>query len=105
HSRTVLAVARPVLLASVAADRRGRLGLVLDEVDLAHANCATPTVPARTRFSTSSDSGRSWSRPVTLGARWWDLASGARGTGGFSGYFIGDYQALAPVPGGFTTIT
>jgi hypothetical protein len=25
--------------------------------------------------------------------------------GGFSGYFVGDYQSLAAVPRGFTTIT
>ena len=40
-----------------------------------------------------------------MGSSWWNLAPGARGTGGFSGYFVGDYQSLAALPGGFTTVT
>ncbi len=102
-TRTVLRSPRPLLLASVAVNRN-RLGLVWDQIDTARTNCAAMTIPTRTRFSTSTGRSR-WSTPVTVGPRWWNLASGARGTGGFSGYFIGDYQSLAPIPGGFNTLT
>jgi hypothetical protein len=105
HSSVVLRQAMPLLLASVTAGADGTVGLVWDEIDTAAVNCTTGTIPARTRFADSATLGASWSRPVTVGAPWWNLASGARGTGGFSGYFIGDYQALAAAGPGFTTIT
>jgi hypothetical protein len=40
-----------------------------------------------------------------VGPPWWNLATSARGTGGFSGYFVGDYQAVAPAPGGFASVS
>jgi hypothetical protein len=104
NSRTVLRRAAPVILASVAANRAGQLGLVWDEIDTAATDCSTATVPARTRFAISTPTGEA-DRAVTVGSPWWNLASGARGTGGFSGYFVGDYQSLAALPGGFTTVT
>jgi hypothetical protein len=103
-TRTVVRSRHPLLLSSIAASR-SRLGLVWDQVDTSRVDCASMTIPTRTRFSTSSGLGSGWSTPVTVGSRWWNLASGARGSGGFSGYFVGDYQSLAAVPRGFTTIT
>jgi hypothetical protein len=103
-TRTVVRSRHPLLLASVAVNH-GRLGLVWDQIDTSRVDCAAMTIPTRTRFSTSPSRGSRWSTPVTVGPRWWNLASGARGSGGFSGYFIGDYQSLAPVPGGFSTVT
>jgi hypothetical protein len=92
-------------LASVAAGRHGNLGLVWDEINTHAADCSGPTIPTRSRFAASDDAGKRWSSPLTLGAAWWNLASGLRGSGGFSGYFVGDYQALAATPSGFTTAT
>jgi hypothetical protein len=89
----------------VTAGRRDTLGLVWDEINTAAVNCANATIPTRTRFATADGVGARLTRPVTVGATWWNLADGARGTGGFSGYFIGDYQALAATATGYTTIT
>jgi hypothetical protein len=105
HNRTVIRRDRPIILASVAASRSGGLGLVWDEINTSVANCDTASVPTRTRFASSRDTGATWGPAVTVGAPWWNLASGARGTGGFSGYFVGDYQSLASAACGFTTIT
>jgi BNR repeat-like domain len=105
HSRTVIRRDRPILMPSVSAGHHGRLGLVWDEVNSSAASCAAQTIPSRSRFTESRDGGAHWKHAVTVGAPSWNLASGARGTGGFSGYFIGDYQSLAPIPGGFTTAT
>ena len=105
HSRQILSVDKPILLASVTAGRGSALGLVWDEINTAKVDCASATIPARTRFATTKGAGARAIGPVTVGATWWNLADGARGTGGFSGYFIGDYQALAATATGFTTIT
>ena len=105
RSWTVVRSALPVMLASVSANRHGQLGLVWDQINTAAADCSGPTIPTRSLFATSNDAGKSWSEPVTLGASAWNLGSGIRGSGGFSGYFVGDYQALAPTPGGYTTAT
>jgi hypothetical protein len=102
--RVVLHRDAPLILASVAANREGRLGLVWDEIDTAATDCSAAIVPTRTRFAVGARTGE-LGRAVTVGSSWWNLASGARGTGGFSGYFIGDYQSLAALPGGFTTVT
>jgi hypothetical protein len=107
--RTISVVnsASPVLLASVAAGPRGTLGLVWDELDLAHVDCSTavPSIPARSVAAVSNGRGNHWSAPVTLGASTWNIGSGLRGSGGFSGIFIGDYQSIAATPDGFTTAT
>lgn len=95
----------PILLASVAADPRGRIGMVWDSVDLGAVDCVAMTIPTRTRFAASSDGVRAWGRPVVIGPPAWNLASAARGTGGFSGYFLGDYQAIAANRTGWTTVT
>ena len=65
----------------------------------------SPTIPTRSLFAKSGDGGETWSAPVTLGAAWWNLASGSAEVGDFSGYFVGDYQALASTPSGFATVT
>lgn len=105
RTRTILRSSKPVLLASIAAGRHDSLGLLWDQIDSQHVDCATQTIPATARFAVSTHAGKRWSTPVTLGAKRWNLASGLRGSGGFSGYFVGDYQALASLPKGFTTAT
>jgi hypothetical protein len=103
--RTIVKRNEPIIMPSTTSGPRRRLGLVWDEINTPAANCSTQTIPSRTRFASSRDGGARWGHPVTVGARGWNLASGARGTGGFSGYFIGDYQSLAAIPRGFTTAT
>lgn len=49
--------------------------------------------------------GSHLSQPITLGAAAWSIGSGVRGSGGFSGIFIGDCQTIAVTPAGFTTAT
>lgn len=105
RTHTVVRSPDPLLLASITADKQGRLGLVWDQVDTAAVNCRLMTIPTRTGFAISANGGFDWRRPVTVGPSWWNLASGARGTGGFSGYFVGDYQSVAAIPGGFSTTT
>jgi hypothetical protein len=105
QNRAILRSHDPLLLASITAGNRGQLGLIWDEVNMSRANCVSRTVPARTRFAVSSDWGRTWSAPISIGNPAWNLADGLRGSGGFSGYFVGDYQALASTPSGFSTIT
>jgi hypothetical protein len=105
RTRAVMRSREPLLLASLSADRHGRLGLVWDRVATGDVDCAAARVPTQTRFAASATGGSSWSRPVAVGARWWNLAASIRGSGGFSGYFVGDYQAVAATPGGFTTVT
>jgi hypothetical protein len=105
RTRTAIRSAEPILLSSVSADKHGNLGLLWDEINTGAVDCAGPTIPTRSLFAKSGDGGETWSAPVTLGAAWWNLASGLRGSGGFSGYFVGDYQALASTPSGFATAT
>ena len=105
HSWAIVRSRRPIILSSITADPGGRIGLVWDEINTPAIDCSGPTIPVRSLFAVSSDGGHRWSDPVTLGASAWNLASGLRGSGGFSGYFVGDYQALAATPGGFTTVT
>lgn len=97
----------PVLLASVAAGPRGTLGLVWDELNLSEADCSTtpPVIPTTSFVAVASGEGNHWSAPVTVGAAGWNLGSGLRGSGGFSGIFVGDYQSIAATPDGFTTAT
>ena len=59
----------------------------------------------QTRFASSATGGDTWAARATIGPRSWNLAKALRGSGGFSGYFVGDYQSIAPTPGGFTTVT
>jgi hypothetical protein len=104
RTHTVVRSRSPLLLATVTADRRGRVGLLYDRVDTSRIDCAAKVIPTQTRFAVSRSGGSTWSRSVAVGSRWWNLATSARGTGGFSGYFVGDYQALAPRPHGFVSV-
>ena len=104
-TRTVLRSQDPIMLASVTANRHGELALLWDRVDSALIDCEANTIPTQSLFATSRTGGSRWSRSIAIGPRWWNLATSARGAGGFSGYFIGDYQALAGTPRGFTTVT
>jgi hypothetical protein len=97
----------PILLASVAAGSGGTLGLVWDQLDLSRVDCspAIPLIPAKSLTAVATGDGSHLSAPVTLGATSWNIGSGLRGTGGFSGIFVGDYQSIAATPDGFTTAT
>jgi BNR repeat-like domain len=90
----------PVTFASVAGNAAGRLALVWDENNIAGANCAANKIPARTLFATSSDGGATWQSTIA-GAPWWNLATTKVHS---SGYYPGDYQAVAATPRGFTTV-
>jgi hypothetical protein len=105
HAHTVVRSRDPLLLGTITANRHARLGLLYDRVDASRINCDAMKIPTQTRFANSRDGGSTWSRPLLVGPRWWNLATSARGTGGFSGYFIGDYQALAPKPHGFVSVS
>ena len=101
-THTVLRSADPLLLASVTANRHGELALLWDS---ARIDCDASTIPTQSLFATLPAGGSDWTSPIAIGPWWWNLATSARGTGGFSGYFIGDYQALASTARGFTTVT
>ena len=89
--------------ATVAADRHGRLGLLWDEVDVAHADCGTASVPITTRVGIVERRGRlvagqigtTWdARPTLVGPpydspRWW----------------VGEYQGLAGLDQGMAALT
>lgn len=107
RSWTIFRSPSPIILASVAAGHGGRLGLVLDRIDSGGTDCHFSIIPVRSEFALVSASKVPTvaSRPVTLGAQSWNLASGFRGSGEFGGYFLGEYQALAATPDGFTAIT
>jgi hypothetical protein len=89
--------------ATVAADRHGRLGLLWDEVDVAHADCGAGSVPMTTRVATIGRGGRlataqigtTWDARTTLvgppydSPRWW----------------LGEYQGLAGLDHGTAALT
>jgi len=104
RTHTVVRSRTPVLLATITADRHGRVALLYDRVDTSRIDCAARRIPTRTTVAVSRNGGSAWSRPVRFGPRSWNLAASARGTGGFSGYFVGDYQALAARPRGFVAV-
>jgi hypothetical protein len=92
RSMPLIESSAPVLLASVAARGREELGLVWDELDLSNVDCsaAIPVIPARSLTAVSEGQGGHLTAPVTLGGAAWNIGSGLRGSGGFSGIFIGD---------------
>jgi hypothetical protein len=105
RTHTVVRSRDPLLLATITANRHGRVGVLYDRVDTSRINCGANKIPTQTRFTASSDGGSTWTRAAVVGPPWWNLATSARGTGGFSGYFVGDYQAVAPAPGGFASVS
>jgi hypothetical protein len=102
HTHPIVHTSDPLLLASIGANRRGRLGLVYDEIDTAGVNCTgSPVVPTRTLVSTSRDGGHDWSAPATVGPSWFNQYDALVSPQ----YFLGDYQNIVGSPGGFTTVT
>src|SRR5579862_5086402 len=93
-SKPVIESRYPVTFASVAGTAAGQLALVWDENNIAGADCARNTIPARTLFATSSDGGATWQTTI-VGAPWWNLATTKVHS---SGYYPGDYQAVAATP-------
>jgi len=105
HTHAILRSRVPIFLASVAAESNGRVGVVWDRVRAKAVDCSAHRIPVQTRFATSVNGGRTWAARTTVGPRLWNLAKALRGSGGFSGYFVGDYQSIAPTARGFTTVT
>ena len=105
HTHAIVRSHVPVILASIAADSNGHLGIVWDAIREQAVDCSSGIIPVQALFATSATGRRTWSTPETIGPRSWNLASGLRGSGGFSGYFVGDYQSIAPTPAGFTSVT
>ena len=102
HTHPLLRSSNPVLLASIAANERGQLGLIYDEVDTSRIGC-TPSavIPTTTRVSISRDGGTSWSRPTTVGPTWFNQADALVAPQ----YFLGDYQNIVGAPDGFTSVS
>ena len=103
-NRTVVTSDAMITQATVAADRQGRLGLLWDEVDVAHADCSTGSVPITTRVAIVGPGGRlqatgqigtAWDARTTLvgppydSPRWW----------------LGEYQGLAGLDQGVAALT
>lgn len=97
----------PIGLPSVAADRHGTIAVVYDQIDPSRIECGAnppnPIIPARTVVTISRKGGHSW-QSVTIGARWWNFSAGGVDSF-FGGYWVGDYQGIAPTPDGFMTAT
>ncbi len=89
-------------MASIAANDKGQLGVVYNQVDLTHVDCARDLIPARTVFAVSSDRGRSWTSTL-VGPAWWNF--GSAGLNPIYGWWLGEFQSLTGTPNGFTTIT
>lgn len=104
-NRTVVESADVTTMPTVAADRRGRLGVLWNAVDVHAADCATRSLPTRTLFSASDDGGETWTGTVDIGEPW-DMA------GAFVGpdydvprWWVGEYQGLATSNRGFVAAT
>jgi len=103
----VLTTKQAIMEAQIAGDARGRLALVYYELDLSHVRCGTggaAVIPARTVVQVSSDLGRTWSEPQTIGAPWWNVASAGLKNFTF-GYWVGEYFSVRATAGGFATVT
>jgi hypothetical protein len=99
-SSTVIKSSLPITFASVAGtnnffeERAGlRYGIMWDEMNPSTTNCSAGIEPSRTRFA-SSDDGRHWTKPITVGAPWWNVFS----------LYVGDYHSLAATPSGYITV-
>jgi hypothetical protein len=94
-----------LLLASVGGTMNGKMGLVYDEINAARVSCTGQAViPTRIQVALSTNRGRTWSAPATIGASWWNTAS----TLVPPQYFAGDYQNIVADPGtnrGFVSVT
>lgn len=103
-SRTVVRSNLPLLLSNVAAGSHGALGIEYDQLNPSAVNCGSLTIPARSIVEVSTDNGVHW-RQTTVGARWWNFGDATSNYFGSNntGFWLGDYQWLAPTPTGFTT--
>ena len=106
----------PVIYPTISTNRDGQIGLLFDQVNPSQVTCLGVNwpqagggqkmiVPTRTQFVVSRTGGQTWSRPATVGARWWNFASAPIQTEFFEQVRIGDYQQLAGVPRGFAAAT
>jgi hypothetical protein len=97
-----LTTPQPILMATIAANRRGQLGLSYYTFDPSRAVCSgtSAVIPASTLVRVSDDGGNTWSGSQVIGAPSWNVASG--GTNNFFfGYWVGDYFGIAGTPRGF----
>ncbi len=107
-TRPILQSPYLLLLASVGGSPNGKMGLVYDEINAAQVSCTGKAghgvIPTRIRVALSTNRGRTWSAPATVGASWWNTAS----TLVPPQYFAGDYQNIVADPGtngGFVSVT
>jgi hypothetical protein len=99
--RLVARVSGQTFLPSVAVMRDGTVGVTWD--DTRRDRRGDRRFTADVWFSHSHDGGRSWREQHVAGR--FDLLTGPRsGSAGIGGVFLGDYQALEPVAGGFGAI-
>jgi Neuraminidase (sialidase) len=107
-TRPILQSPHLLLLASVGGTQNGKMGLVYDEINAAQVSCTGKAghgvIPTRIQVALSTNRGRTWSAPATVGASWWNTAS----TLVPPQYFAGDYQTIVADPGpngGFVSVT
>jgi hypothetical protein len=94
----------PIWMAEVATNKWGQVGVAYYNYDPASATCSPEVLPATTYMRVSDDGGNSWSHPVVLGAKSWNLASG--GTGNWNAdTWLGEYFGLAGTQTGFAAST
>ena len=100
-NRTVVESADVTTMPTVASDRRGRLGVLWNAVDVAGAVCATRSLPTRTRFTSSDDGGKTWARAVDIGEPWDQAGAYVGPDYDFPRWWVGEYQGLATSNKGF----
>ena len=90
-----------IILAAIAANKRGQLGLGYTDLDVGSATCTgtQPAIPATARVRVSNDGGSSWSDPEVIGAPAWDINSGSLAGD------LGDYMGIAATTSGFAVAT
>ncbi len=104
-NRTAVESADVTTMPTVASDRRGRLGVLWNAVDVAGADCATRSLPTRTRFVSSDDGGVTWTGAVDVGEPWDQAGAYVGPPYDFPRWWVGEYQGLATSNKGFVAAT
>jgi hypothetical protein len=104
-NRTVVESTDVTTMPTITGDRRGRLGILWNAVDVAGADCATRSLPTRTRFASSDDGGGSWSDPVDIGEPWDQAGAFVGPDYDLPRWWVGEYQGIATSNKGFVVAT